>query len=94
MPSGYDGAREGTMVRLDDLVGRRVLLSLINSSADGYRVILHGVEYGGIWVESKRLEKLIGYRKPKATGLKPATKPVFFVPYAQIGNLVAYSTEL
>ena len=82
------------MVRLDDLVGKRVLLSLINSSANGYNITLHGVEYGEIWVESKELEKLIGHRKPKAIGLKPATKPVFFVPYAQIGNLVAYSTEL
>ena len=54
------------MVRLDGLVGKRVLLSLINSTADGYNVILHGVEYGGIWVQGKELEKLIGYRKPKA----------------------------
>jgi hypothetical protein len=82
------------MVRLDDLVGKQVLLSLIHSSADGYNVTLHGVEYGGIWVESKELEKLIGHRKAKATGLDPVTKPVFFVPYGQIGNLVAYSTEL
>ena len=70
------------------------MLSLINSTADGYNVVLHGVEYGGIWVEGKELEKLIGYRKPKATGLKPVMKPVFFVPYTQIGNLVTYSTEL
>ena len=82
------------MVRLDDLIGKRVLLSLVNSSADGYTVTLHGVEQGGIWVESRELEQLIGYRRRKAAGLKPARKPVFFVPYAQIGNLVAYSTEL
>lgn len=82
------------MVRLEDLIGKRVLLALEKSKTAGYDVILHGVENGGIWVESKELEKLFDHRKRKSTALSPAKKPVFFYPYSQIFLLVSYSTDL
>ena len=82
------------MVRFDDLLGREVWLALVNSKVAAYRVTLHGIEYGGVWVESKELEKHLGHRKATARGPKPSTKPVFFYPYAQIAFLIAYSTEL
>jgi hypothetical protein len=82
------------MIRLEDLIGKKVLLALEKSTEAGYDVILHGVEYGGIWVESKELEKRIGHRKAAAIRAKPSTKPVFFYPYAQISFLIAYSTDL
>lgn len=82
------------MVRLDDLVGKRVLLALVNSEVPSYDIILHGVENGGIWVEGKALESLLGHVAGKPRGRKPSTKPVFFYPYSQIALLIAYSTEL
>jgi hypothetical protein len=82
------------MVRLEDLIGKKVLLALEKSKEAGYDVILHGVENGGIWVESKELEKLFGHRKRNTTRLNPAKKPVFFYPYSQIFLLISYSTEL
>ena len=82
------------MVRLDDLIGKKVLVALVNSEVAAYDVVLHGVECGGIWVESRELEALLGHRKGKPIGLKPTKKPVFFYPYSQIAMLISYSTEL
>jgi len=82
------------MVRLDDLIGQRVLMSLVNSEVAAYDVILHGVENGGIWIESKELETLLGHRKGKPMRMKPSKKPVFFYPYHQIALLISYSTDL
>ena len=82
------------MVRLEDLIGKEVWLALAKSKVPAYRVTLHGAESGGIWVESKELEKMLGHRRPKATGLVPSTKPVFFCPYSAIDFVIAYSTVL
>lgn len=84
------------MLRLEDLIGKNVALALANSEKGIYRVTLHGVENGGIWIESKEMEKRINSlrRRPKNQPLKPKQKPIFFVPYAQIVFLVASSIEL
>jgi hypothetical protein len=82
------------MVRLDDLIGKKVTLALVGSEAGSYDVTLHGVESGGLWIESADLEKLLCHRKGYAVGLAPALKPVFFYPYSQIALLIAYTTEL
>ena len=47
------------MLRLEDLIGKNVALALANSEKGIYRVTLHGVENGGIWIESKEMEKRI-----------------------------------
>jgi hypothetical protein len=82
------------MVRFEDLIGKKISLALVNSEVAAYTVTLHGVEHGGIWVESKELDKLIGHQKSKSTGPRPATRPVVFYPYSQIFFLIAHSTEL
>jgi hypothetical protein len=82
------------MVRFDDLIGKKVILALMNSEAASYDVVLHGVEHGGIWVESPDLERLFGHQRGNATKLKLLKKPVFFYPYSQISLVISYSTEL
>lgn len=82
------------MVRFDDLIGKKVILALVNSEKASYDVVLHGVEHGGIWIESLELEKLFGHKRGVITDLKPSRKPVFFYPYSQISLLISYSMEL
>jgi len=84
------------VVRLDDLVGKKVMLTLIDSEEPIYEVTLHGVETGGIWVENKQMQTLLQGEKKRPNGRRaqPSQKPVFFIPYAQIAFLVASSTEL
>jgi hypothetical protein len=85
------------MLRLEDLIGKTVALTLVQSEkAGGYDALLHGVESGGLWVEIAEMERILGYipRKPKTLQSRPQQKPVFFIPYAQIAFLIAPSTEL
>ena len=84
------------MRRLDDLIGKRVTVALAESEAAPYRLTLHGVEGGGVWLEGKELERLLGYR-PKRTGKisdKPEGRPVFFIPYTKISFLLSSSIGL
>ena len=83
------------MLRLEDLIGKIVVLSVQNSDkAGGFDAKIHGVETGGLWVEIGEMEKAIGYVPRKNTRFLPQRKPVFFIPYAQIAFLIADSTEL
>lgn len=84
------------MQRLEDLIGKRVLVAMANTKAAGHSVILHGTEVGGIWIECEEYERLLGYKTKKSTRPKklPTAKPVFFIPFAQIVFLVSFSTEL
>ena len=84
------------MIRLEDLIGKKVYVSLRESLEPIYDVTLHGLETGGLWVESTQMQSILEglqkNRKPRK--LQPRQNPVFFIPYAQIVFLIAYSTEL
>ncbi len=84
------------MQRLEDLIGKKIIVAIQNSKEAAYTVTLHGVEAGGIWIENKAYERLLGYgsTRPKKTQNALAVKPVFFVPFSQIVFLVSFSTEL
>ncbi len=83
------------MQSLNDLIGKPILLMLIDSNVHQHDITLHGVETGGIWIESEYLEDVMGFRSSKAESvLLPSFKPVFFIPFGRIKVLVASSTEL
>lgn len=82
------------MLRLDDLIGKTVLLALQNSERGSYEVVLHGVEAGGLWIEGGEIGELIAFLAPKPRKGQPRQKPVVFFPYAQIAFLQALSTEI
>lgn len=87
------------MVRLDDLIGNEVVLSLKEKlrSKDAeatYHVILHGVETGGLWIECRDLDEIAAALVPNKRAGLPSQRPVFFVPYSQIVFLVSLSTRL
>ena len=84
-------------MRLDEIIGKKLTLSLVSSTAPYYIVTLRGVEAGGIWVEGAKLDALIGHKparitRPKST--KPPTRPVFFIPYSQIVFAAYLSVDL
>jgi hypothetical protein len=82
------------MLRLKDLIGKTVIVTLLNSEKEGgYDAVLHGVETGGLWLE---IEEFENYHTPnkKRPSSRPHEKPVTFVPYTQIFFLIASSTVL
>lgn len=83
------------MLRLDDLVGRKVIMALARSErASGYDVTIHGVENGGLWIESDELARGSEVMFAPRRKDQPKQKTVFFFPYAQIHFLVGFSTDL
>lgn len=83
------------MVRLVDLIGKRVCISIHGSERPTYGVTLHGVESGGIWIESKELAQILGPVKASSRErIEPKQKPVFFIPYSQLVFLISASTDL
>jgi hypothetical protein len=83
------------MLRLEDLIGQKVIIALLGSkNPAGYDVILHGVENGGLWVESPELAQGSEVLLPPQKKGQPTQKVVFFFPYARIQFLVASGTDL
>ena len=83
------------MQNLSSLIGGKVSITLLRSEASSYTVILHGVEHGGIWIESREIEKIMGHkRKMPQSAAAPEKKPVFFIPFSSLFFLVASSVEL
>jgi hypothetical protein len=82
------------MLRLDDLIGEEIELIILNSEKPSYTVRLHGVENGGIWIESAEIAALGGFAGSRSSSTRPARKPIVFLPYAQIQLLVSHSVEL
>lgn len=83
------------MLRLDDLIGQKIIIALVNSKNHaGYDVILHGVEGGGLWIESSELARGSEVLLPQQKKGQPPQKAVFFFPYAQIQVLIAPATDL
>ena len=81
------------MLRLDDLIGNKVEISIVGAEKPIYAVILHAVENGGIWIESADFEKLASVVSTVSRN-RPQQKPIFFVPFARIQFLISYSTDL
>ncbi len=82
------------MLRLDDLIGKKVMICpkkrFRDADTDGtlYTVKLHGVEVSGVWIESPELARIAkGFAHQEK-------KPVFFLPHAQIEFLLAFSLHL
>jgi hypothetical protein len=81
------------MLRLDDLVGKTVIVEIRDSEKQGgYDAVLHGVEAGGLWLEIEEFKN--PYERKGSTTSRPREKSVTFIPYAQIIFLIASSTDL
>lgn len=81
------------MVRLDDLMGKSLTLAIAGEKRC-YAVTLHGVETGGIWIESADFEKFAPILRKKGKAGEPSRRPVFFLPFAQIHFLISESVVL
>jgi hypothetical protein len=84
------------VVRLDDLIGKQIILAMRDSEKGVYKAVLHGTENGGIWIESPEMTKRVGkiWKHPRRSLPQPTRKPVFFIPYSQLAFLIAPSVEL
>ncbi len=83
------------MLRLEDLIGKKVIIALERSKkASGYDITIHGVESGGLWIESEELARGSEAILPPPAKDRPTQKLVFFFPYAQIQFVMALSTDL
>jgi hypothetical protein len=82
------------MQSLNSLIGKEVSITLLRSEESSYTVTLHGVEQGGIWIESREIEKLMGHDAKKRSKGAPTEKPVFFIPFSSLFFLIASSVEL
>ena len=87
------------MMKLDEFIGERISLKPKVAFESGrapklYSVKLHGVEAGGVWIESPLLTSML----KRAAGLtaEQATRktPIFFFPFSEIYFLVAGETQL
>ena len=82
------------MVTLESLIGQTITLVPVIPLREGdkpgtaYEVILHGVETGGLWIDSSFLTTVAGDLAPKQKF------PVFFLPFSGIQMLITYSLEL
>ncbi len=76
-------------MQLSDFVGKQITILIPHFDPKQYhRVILHGVEAGGIWIESQEFtNEVLGTheRAPKTL--------VLFVPYNQIAYAVGSISE-
>jgi hypothetical protein len=81
------------MLRLDDLIGKTVIVELRDSKKEGgYDAVLHGIEHGGLWLEIEEFKN--PYNEPAKASHRPHEKEIIFVPYSQIVFLIASSTDL
>ena len=87
------------MMKLDEFIGEWITVKPKLPFEGGkplkmYSVKLHGVEAGGVWIESPQLtsmlKKVVGLPEKQAT---PRT-PVFFFPFSEIYFLLAGETQL
>lgn len=79
---------------LDDLVGKKVWVMMRDSEVGLYRIVLRGIETGGLWFEGKELDKLAQGFVPKTKEGQPPQRAIFFFPFAQIEFLMASSTKI
>lgn len=82
------------MLTLDSLIGKTITLipnipfKQGDKAGTAYEVKLHGVETGGLWIDSAFLTAVAGDLAPTANA------PVFFLPFAGIYMLIGYSVQL
>jgi hypothetical protein len=68
-------------MRFPDLIGQTVLALIpILDQTEIQEITIHGVEVGGIWIESQRYSELFLAK----LDLHAIRTPIFFVPYHEI----------
>jgi hypothetical protein len=81
-------------MRFDEILGKKITLSLVSSETH-YIVTLRGAEEGGIWIESREMDAMIGHKPVRVSkSAKPPTRPTIFIPYSQIALAVYDSVDL
>lgn len=76
-------------MKLSDLVGSKILIlsKWFSAEAEDFEsVVLHGVEAGGIWIETMKINEAILQRF--STTMHDTT-PVVFLPYHLITGIVS-----
>jgi hypothetical protein len=69
------------MKTFDERIGQTIHLVIpMFHSTEFQHVKLHGVEIGGMWIESEKATQVL----LSATKLPAGKTPVFFLPYSQI----------
>lgn len=78
-------------MELKKLVGHRIVVlgPKLLDHATLETVMLLGVDDAGIWIESEAAANRVADR----FRLKPAGRPAFFIPFAQITTIVASNEE-
>ena len=90
------------MMKLDEMIGETFLLASLVAFDSSHQVPyvyvikLHGVEAGGIWIESNVLTKGVESvaRERFAANIPKDKTPVYFLPYSQIAYLFAWSSKI
>ena len=89
------------MTRLEEYIGREILIKPVHpfrptDRGELYRVSLHGIETGGIWIESDILthSALEGLHLMRDLDPAKVEIPIYFLPYTQILYLVTFNTFL
>lgn len=78
-------------MKFANLVGQMIFVMVPMMHEKEYQhVILHGVEYGGLWVESEKLTQLI----LAGSDMAASRTPLVFLPYHQIKYAMAASEKL
>ncbi len=79
------------MKNLHELIGEEILAKVPLIHRGQYQTLrLHGVEEGGIWIESEVLTQLALSMSKKAA----AGTPIFFLPFHQIQFLMQMTEKL
>ena len=71
--------------KLKNMIGEFIFLSLV-SGPDLVKVKLIGVEFGGIWIEHKKLSE--GFLSMSESKMLPNT-PIVFIPYSALKSIIA-----
>jgi hypothetical protein len=87
------------MMKFDELIGETIGLKPKKPFAQGqegriYSVKLHGVEYGGLWIESPDLHAMLNQAVGVPPGQKTPKIPMFFFPFSEIGFVLVPATRL
>jgi hypothetical protein len=70
--------------KLKSMIGSFIFVSII-SAGELQKVKLLGVEFGGIWIESKNL--IEGFLAVSKSTIQPNT-PIVFIPYSRLTGII------
>jgi hypothetical protein len=84
------------MKKLEDFIGKKISVAILDSANGWYDVKLDGVETGGIWIHGTQLDSLLGHipKRSVRPTLKPPTRPVIFLPFARIVTVYVETVDL